>query len=277
MVDDALTVCIVLLWASVLFKVAIAPVHAWFPEVLEGCQGAVSVLLLSVPKVALMSWLMVSAADVHCLLTLWAVVACSVLSIVLGSLMAYVQLSWRKLLGLSGTVQLGFVLCCCLGHGASMWLTVVLYMLFYGLVAVLLGSLLYYVAVGSGGRLLSFLAHGANVQPMWGLLVGLSCLNLVGLPPLLGFLVKVQVLGLIVAAGHPSVALMLFGMLVCSSLYYLRLLSWVSGALSSYGRVLTWHTVLGKGGSVLLAVCGFVVCIPYGKAGMVGLMLSLSL
>ena len=52
-VDDALAVFTVLLWASVLFKLAVAPVHAWFPEVLEGCHGSVAVLLLAVPKVAL--------------------------------------------------------------------------------------------------------------------------------------------------------------------------------------------------------------------------------
>ena len=158
-----------------------------------------------------------------------------------------------------------------------MWSTVALYMLFYGLVAVLLGSLLQCVTRASGGRLLSLLSQGAYLQPLWAVLVAVSCLNLVGLPPLLGFLVKVQVLGLVVAGGHADVALLLFGLLVWSSLYYLRLLSWVSGALLSPVRVLQWQAVCGQGAAWLFAAGSFLVCVPYMKAGLLGLLLSLPL
>lgn len=218
---------IVFLVVSISFKLAVVPFHMWAPDVYEGAPTAVTILISSAPKLAATGMLfrlfvfgMPSVIDQW--QSLFMIV--SVLSVLVGNLLAVVQTNLKRLFAYSGIGHMGYMLFGLIAGSAEGYSASLYYILIYGL-----------MAVGSFGLLVLMSRLGLEVEniddlkglngrsPWLAAMMLIVLFSMAGVPPMVGFFTKLYVLKALVSAGY--VYLPLFGLLcaVIGAYNYIRI------------------------------------------------------
>jgi NADH-quinone oxidoreductase subunit N len=191
------------------FKLAIAPFHAYFPDVLEGSPTAVSTFLSVTPKIATTAvFIRVFLLGLSTVADLWVPMMqiCAVLSMTLGNLFAIRQTNMKRFLAYSSISQMGYMLLglCAAGviaktdaNGATQslgYMGMLHYMVVYAIMntgAFLITSVVEYHTGGTDFDNFKGLVHRAPPSAY----TMLACiLSLAGIPPLAGFAAKIFVL-----------------------------------------------------------------------------------
>jgi NADH-quinone oxidoreductase subunit N len=229
-----LVFALVFLVAGIGFKLGAVPFHMWIPDVYDGAPSAVTILLSSAPKLAgfaiavrlLVNGLIPLAAEWQQML-----VILSVLSMVIGNLVAIAQSSFKRMLGYSAIGHMGFVL---LGLasgvvGGNLLSAVDAYgsAMFYVVVYVLmaLGSFAMVLVMSRSGFEADKLddLKGLNRRSPWLAFMGLIIMfTMAGIPPTSGFYAKLGVIKAAVAAGQIWLAVVAVLASVIGAFYYLR-------------------------------------------------------
>nr|QJS34736.1 NADH dehydrogenase subunit 2 [Lucanus chengyuani] len=168
---------------SLLLKMGAAPLHFWFPEVMEGLSWFNSLMLLTWQKIAPMALLLYSSKTA--LLILASVVSCMIVSGIMGQ----AQLSLRKIMAYSSINHIGWML------AAMMFLETVWIFYFVIYTIITLNILIMFKKLNI--FTINQMSASINNQPYTKLFFSLNFLSLGGLPPFLGFFPKwlaVQVL-----------------------------------------------------------------------------------
>ena len=100
----SLNIAVLLIITSLLFKLAIFPLHFWVPDIYEGSSWDVICLLATIPKISIISVVFQILGFSNFF------IVCSVLSIVIGTIGAVNQTKIRRLLAYSGITHMGFIL-----------------------------------------------------------------------------------------------------------------------------------------------------------------------
>jgi NADH-quinone oxidoreductase subunit N len=228
--------------AGLAFKFGAVPFHMWVPDVYDGSPTAVTLLIASAPKLAALG--MALRIMVEAMLPLAAdwqpmFLFLGVASIALGNVVAVMQTSFKRMLAYSTISHIGFVVLALavgvVGTGAGArtgavdaYGAAVFYMLTYVL-----------TTLGSFGIILLLARSGfecdnvvdlkglANRSPTLAIVFLLVMFSLAGVPPLVGFWAKLEVLRALMAAGYITVmvAAVLFSLV--GAFYYLRVLKTV--------------------------------------------------
>jgi NADH:ubiquinone oxidoreductase subunit 2 (subunit N) len=185
-----------LVLTSILFKLGVAPLHIWLVEIYSGINGNLLVYVSTGPKLSLIGlW----TNTWH---TAWSDVTLIffvVLSMVLGSVGGYSQVTLRSLFAYSGVNEIGLLLMAVETGGFN---SLYQHLTIYLVSTVLLWS-------GSDKRVILLLT-----------------VSLAGLPPLAGFFGKAWVFGSVaistVTGGYLGVLLVSLLTTVLSLIYYLR-------------------------------------------------------
>lgn len=195
--------------AGLFFKIAAVPLHFYIADVYEGSAHSVAGLLGFVPKLAgfiaifkILSMTGIWNGGVDLLFVfLWIVAA---LSMTVGNVLAFMQDNLKRMLGYSGIAHSGYMLVAVLagsaandGGSMSNGLAAVLYYaVIYGIANLgaflVLGVLRYR---GSPAENLRDVAGLLKREPALALLLALSFLTLMGLPPTPGFWGKLSLFG----------------------------------------------------------------------------------
>lgn len=219
------------------FKMSLAPFHMWAPDTYEGAPIPVAAFISTVPKVAMV------AVTVRLMLSLTSVLnhdmmvvigALSILSILIGNLVALNQVELTRMAAFSGIAQMGYVFIGVAGlaglDGAGR----------YDLSQEALGSLFFYLAVYTvtnmafwlilltvaklrGGTTLTHFEGLSKQNPFLAFALMITLFSLAGVPPLAGFVGKVY---LFRSAFYTLPLMALVGMLgsVTSLYYYFNIL-----------------------------------------------------
>lgn len=241
------------------FKAGAVPAHAWVPDVAQGSPLPSAAFLTVVPKVGGL----VALARVVDLLpeahsgwrTTVAVVAA--LTMTLGNLAALRQDDVRRLLGWSSVSQAGYALMAVAAIGAS---------------DQAVGALLVFLAAYAAGNVGAFAVVGAlrgrtalddygglaRQHPWLAIVLVVSLLSLLGLPPLAGFAGKLALFTVALDAGLAWLAVLAVVNTVISLFYYLRI---VERAVlgESGGRIAVlgpWSTTAATAAVVAVVVIG---------------------
>ncbi len=228
---------ILMVLAAFGFKLAAAPFHMWAPDTYQGAPIPVAAFLSTVPKAAMfgaLARLLLASSDLFDFELIVALAALSVLSVILGNLVAITQQEITRLLAYSGVAQVGYLLMgvCALGSG---WSSKQL-----DLTQEALGALLFYLLVYTVTNmalwvvilLVSELRQSSNLDafnglskssPLLAFALLIGTLSLAGVPPLAGFVGKVY---LFRVAFYSQPVLAVIGVLgsVLSLYYYFNLL-----------------------------------------------------
>lgn len=216
------------------------------------------------------------------------IVLVSICSVLIGTIGALAQLSWKRFIAFGSIVHAGFILVALLSADRLALSAIVLYLVSYGLLTLgLVGMLSNSCSLRSAYN--SSLANSANsglryiaqyngmlyTQPIVMLLVLLLLFNMIGLPPTLGFHSKLMLTIAILGGAHLLSALIIVLLKVSSALYYLRVLAMLM-VLNESALV---RVLVIPGSSVVgfLVLVVMVSLLPYMKPVLFGHLLTMML
>nr|UYB77976.1 NADH dehydrogenase subunit 2 [Argas sp. San Antonio ARK-2022a] len=194
-----------LLTSSILIKLGAAPFHIWFPEVMEGLKFEVILILVSIQKII--------PLYILSLMNNFTMILSAILSAIIGSLGGWNQNSIRKILAFSSITHIAWLISLIISS-SNWWY---MYFLIYTLIMI---SLMFFFISNKT----SFINQiNSSTMSFFQILFILTVLSLGGLPPFIGFFLKLLSIKLIL---YSSPLLLLF--LIPSSLlnlfFYLRLM-----------------------------------------------------
>ncbi|MEC7030538.1 MAG: NADH-quinone oxidoreductase subunit N [Pseudomonadota bacterium] len=220
-----LSIGAVFLLSGILFKFGVAPFHMWVPDVYESAPVLVVNWIAVVPKVAMMGGLVRILAitelyKVPVVAQIFMVTA--IVSIGYGVLMAIQQTNLRRLIGYASIAHMGFVMLPLQTASQSGLTGAYIYLLGY----VLITSAAFTVLVSLqkvGVENLTDLKGLAKRQPHEAYTLLLSLAAMAGIPPLVGFIIKVNVLNELITAGYIKSVIWAVSFVAISGYYYMSM------------------------------------------------------
>jgi NADH-quinone oxidoreductase subunit N len=211
------------------FKVALVPFQMWTPDAYEGAPTSVTAFMSVGAKAA--GFAALGRVVIYALGDLsgewvWVLAALSAITMTVGNLAALRQTNLKRMLAYSSIAHAGYILAGVAAYSELGSSAMLFYLFAYAFMNV--GAFAILIAVSrfdssaEGGETLNDLAGLAARKPWLAASMTLFMLSLAGIPPLVGFLAKLNVFSAAVQAG--LVWLAVFGVVnsVISAYYYLR-------------------------------------------------------
>jgi len=219
---------IIFITASLCFKFGAAPFHMWVPDIYQGSLISTTVLLSTLPKVAVfVVFLKLYFIPFLALKFIWSdiLIFVGMLSIIVGSIFALTQENIKRLLAYSAISNIGFIilsigLVTISGLQASLYYTIV-----YSLTALASFGIITHITTNSHGiENIKDLAGLSKTHPYFAILILLTMLSSAGIPPLIGFHAKLIVIKSLVDSSFILLSIIVVLMTVISAYYYLRII-----------------------------------------------------
>jgi len=209
------------------FKLGAVPFHMWVPDVYEGSPTSVTLFVGTAPEIAsfalFMRLLVEGLGGLH---VQWQplLIAVSLLSLALGSIVAIAQTNLKRMLAYSTIGHMGFLLLGILAGTTTGYQAAMFYTLTYVVMATCsFGLILLLARKGfESDRLDDF--KGLNERSPWFAAMMLVVMfSLAGVPPFVGFFAKLYVLRAVIDAGLTWLAVTAVVFSIISAFYYLRI------------------------------------------------------
>lgn len=228
---------LLLILAAFGFKLSAAPFHMWAPDTYEGAPIPIAAFLSSVPKAVMFAAairLFGTVAPLMHIELMMVLSALSVLSIMLGNLVAITQREVTRLAAYSGIAQVGYLL---IGLSAVMYTAspdkkefavtsmgaLLFYLLVYTVTNMAFWMIILTVGRARGRTDLDAFDGLAESSPFLAFALMICAMSLAGVPPLAGFVGKLY---LFRAAAYVQPMMAVFGVFgsVLSLVYYFGIL-----------------------------------------------------
>lgn len=221
----ALAVAFALVSVGLAYKLGAVPVHTWVPDVAQGSPAPMAGFLTAIPKVGSLIALARLAVALGDSPVGWRpmVAGLAAATMTLGNLAALWQDDVRRLLGWSAVSMTGYGLMGIVAVGRS---DLAVPSILYFLLAYVVANLAAFgVVVELRGRtdIASYAGLGRS-HPLLATALLLAFLSFVGIPPLAGFVAKLQLFLATIDAGYTWLAVLAVANTVVSLFYYLRVL-----------------------------------------------------
>jgi len=226
-VDDVvLSFGVVFVVIGLAFKLGAVPFHMWVPDVYHGSPTSVTLYLSTAPKIAGFAMLYrILVEGLPGLVEDWRtlLIMLSILSLIIGSLVAIVQDNLKRLLAYSGIGHVGFLLLGVIAANPDGYSAAMFYIIVYAVTGVAgFGMIVALARTGNEfDRIDDF--KGMNKRNPWLALMMLFVMfSMAGVPPFIGFYAKILVLEEVVQAGFTWLAIIAVVTAVISAFYYLK-------------------------------------------------------
>jgi NADH-quinone oxidoreductase subunit N len=213
---------------GIAFKFGAVPFHMWIPDVYEGARSPVTLYIASAPKVAALALLLRILVDglggMH---SIWAdmIMVLAVLSLLVGNIVAIAQTNIKRMLGYSTIAHVGFILLAVFCGTAKGNAAALFYTLTY--VVATLGAFGIIILLSRRGYEAENLSDfkGLNQRSPWtAVMMMFIMLSLAGIPPLVGFFGKLNVIDAVLSSGYTGLAILMVLASVVGAYYYLRVI-----------------------------------------------------
>ena len=214
--------------ASLCFKFGAAPFHIWVPDIYQGSLVSTTILLSTLPKVAVfIVFLKLYFIPFATLDFIWSdiLIFIGIASIIIGSVFALTQENIKRLLAYSAISNIGFIilamgLVSSDGLHASLYYTIV-----YSFTALASFGIITHITSNSHGiEDISDLAGLSKTHPYFAILILITMLSSAGIPPLIGFHAKLMVIQALIDSSYIILSVLIILMTVISAYYYLRII-----------------------------------------------------
>jgi NADH-quinone oxidoreductase subunit N len=225
------------------FKITAVPMHFYAPDVYQGAPTPVTAFLAFMPKiagfiaiillVALLGWQghgFIDSAGIRVPIeglprpvhaTLWII---AVLTMILGNVGALLQSSVKRLLAYSSVAHSGYLLVGVLAGTAAGLTAVFFYLATYAIATIAIFGAL--AGLERRGREIDTLDDLAGIwqkHKAMAAVIAVAAFSMVGLPPLIGFFGKLELVIAAIAAGEVPLVVIMMVTSAISAYYYLRL------------------------------------------------------
>jgi NADH-quinone oxidoreductase subunit N len=212
--------------AGIAFKFGAAPFHMWVPDTYQGAPTPITLFIGSAPELASFALAFrLLESGVGPLDERWRllIAGLAVASLVVGNLIALMQVNLKRMLAYSAVSHIGFVFLGLAGGSAGGYAAAMFYVISYAIMsAAAFGAII--VLSGQGfeaDRIDDF--KGLNARSPWlAALVLCIMFSLAGIPPFLGFWAKLAVLRAAIQGGMLWLAIVGVVFAVIGAFYYLR-------------------------------------------------------
>jgi NADH-quinone oxidoreductase subunit N len=225
---------VVFIVAGLAFKFGAVPFHMWVPDVYQGTPTFATLLIAAAPKLATFAIAFrILAEALPAVANDWQqmLMVLSVLSMLLGNLVAVAQTNLKRMLAYSTIAQVGFVLLGMLsgvvaGNAdgmANAWSASMFYVLTYALTTLgTFGVMLLIARAGHEAERIDDLKGLGKRSPGIAFVMLILMFSLAGIPPTVGFQAKLSVLQSVVDAGLLWLAVFAVLASLIGAFYYLR-------------------------------------------------------
>ncbi|MFK8026660.1 MAG: NADH-quinone oxidoreductase subunit NuoN [Gammaproteobacteria bacterium] len=210
------------------FKLGAVPFHMWLPDVYQGAPLSVTLLIASVPKIAgLLLALRLLMDGLQFMHDSWqqSLMVLSVLSLIIGNVVAIAQTNLRRMLGYSTIGHVGYILLGLLVGNQEGYSAALFYTLIYALMSsAVFGVILCAARMNYRLENLVDLQGMGKTYPWLAFLMLLLMFSMAGIPMTVGFYAKLNILQALVASGGVALAVMAVLASVVGAFYYLRVI-----------------------------------------------------
>jgi NADH-quinone oxidoreductase subunit N len=213
---------------GIAFKFGAVPFHMWLPDVYEGARSPVTLYIASAPKIAALALTLRILVDgLGGLHAVWAdmIMVLAVLSLLLGNIVAIAQTNIKRMLGYSTIAHVGFILLAVFCGTAKGNAAALFYTLTY--VVATIGAFGIIILLSRRGYEAENLSDfkGLNQRSPWtAAMMMFIMLSLAGIPPLVGFFGKLNVIDAVLSSGYTGLAIVMVLASVVGAYYYLRVI-----------------------------------------------------
>ena len=224
--------CLLGVWLvslGLLWKLAAAPMHFWAADVYMGAWTSISLLISTVPKIAVLCFW------THYWHVLWITLFNNSLfwfsagSLLIGAIAPFAQVQIKRLLAFSSVGHMGFMLMCLVG-GSEAYASLAIYLFLYCVTSLVTWGLLLWpynrashtVAKNGGPQYLWDLSGLNTALPTAAFAWTVGMLSLAGLPPAAGFLGKLSLFWATLNSHQYALVLLALLSTLLSSVYYLK-------------------------------------------------------
>jgi NADH-quinone oxidoreductase subunit N len=256
-----LTVAFVLMMSGFGFKLALAPFHAWAPDVYQGAPTPVAGWLSVAPKAATLIVLirLFSAMAPVLPKVSWMsmVAAMAILSMVIGNAVAIVQRDLKRMLAYSGIAHVGYMTIGLLSVRDDSVAAIAVYTVTYALMNIgAFGVVSLLMKNQNDPQTLDDIAGLGFRRKFYGFVLALCMVSLAGLPPTAGFISKFYIFKTAIESGHTTVAFIGILASIISVYYYLRVVYYLYMKEPSEGFAATPAGGVFALGALTIAVIG---------------------
>ncbi len=211
---------------AVCFKFGAVPFHMWLPDVYQGAPTSMALFLSSVPQIAYFALaLRLLTYGLHGAVHEWTdmLIPISVLTLVVGNVVAIVQTNLKRMLAYStignvGFVLLGFVAGTPAGYSAALYYTLVYIVMVLGSFGVILLA----SRKGFEAEQLDDYRGLYARDPLLALAMLALMFSTAGVPPFVGFWAKLRIIQELWATSHTALVIIAAAVSVIGVFYYLR-------------------------------------------------------
>lgn len=223
-ISPILVLGIIFLIAGFAFKISAVPFHMWSPDVYEGAPTTITSLLAVGSKAAafalLVRFFITGLGEAW---ALWATIfiALTVLTLLIGNLIAIPQTNMKRMLAYSSIGHAGYILLGLIAYN-QLGITAIL---FYAMIYVFSNLGAFIVAIvfenTTGSTEIKDYSGLSKTSPLLSSVMMVSLLSLAGLPPLAGFVGKFFLFTAVIEQGMIWLAMFALAMSLVSVYYYL--------------------------------------------------------
>lgn len=221
-----LVFALVFIVAGIAFKLGAAPFHMWLPDVYQGAPTVVTTFLASAPKIgafALIIRLLVDGG--YGMLESWQqiFIALTLLSLLVGNLIAIAQQNLKRMLAYSTVGHVGFLSLGIVAGTEAGFASAFFYTIVYVLMSLAgFGMILLLTRAGFEAERIDDFKGLAQRKPWYAFLMLIIMFSMAGVPPTVGFYAKLAVFQAVIAAGYVWLAVIGVLLAVIGAFYYLR-------------------------------------------------------
>nr|YP_010471425.1 NADH dehydrogenase subunit 2 [Tyraphus nitidus]UVG40764.1 NADH dehydrogenase subunit 2 [Tyraphus nitidus] len=194
--------------SAMLTKMGAAPFHFWFPEVMEGLDWMVSLIMLTWQKIAPM--VILSYLSWNSLMNMTILFSC-----LIGGLMGINQISLRKIIAYSSITHMGWMIAAMMFNSIWIW-----YWIIYSFMTMNLIMILNMTKIYNTNQMNNLFSK----SKMFKISLSLNILSMGGLPPFIGFIPKWFTIQLLINNKLYWLSLVLIITTLATLFFYIRLI-----------------------------------------------------
>lgn len=228
---------IVMVLSGLAFKISLVPFHMWTPDIYEGAPTPITAFLAVGSKAA--GFVALIRIFFHVFANFSPIfmpllVALTVLTLIIGNLVAIAQTHIKRLLAYSSIAHAGYILLGVIAY-SQMGLTAVLfYLLLYLFANIGAFAAVTALVMQTGHDRICDWSGLWKRSPFVSSVLLISLLSLAGIPPTAGFIGKFYLFAEVIRQGHTGLAVLALGMSLVAIYYYLMVIrTFLSGSTTS--------------------------------------------
>lgn len=208
------------------FKISLVPFHMWTPDVYEGAPTPITAFISTVPKVAVFGAfgrILIEIFQSYSVQWSNFLVVFSVLTIVLGNVLALPQKNIKRMLAYSGIAHAGYIVLGLIVGTQEGFNSVITYLLIYT-----------FMNIGAFAIVIAFNEEDIEnykglhkFNPFLALAMLIFMFSLTGVPPTAGFIVKFNIFLQAIKEGFTWLVIVAVLFTVVSAYYYLRIVMYM--------------------------------------------------